>query len=315
LDPISDKTQALEGGTPVDSAIRRRVEKGITAMERYRPIWHEALAFFDNDQYVEQSAVTGDLARLGDARRRQLEAALADAARAQPDDIADRRRVLVPGRADPGLGVHAGQLGPACDQRGGARREGAAVALRRARSVDRRLRHVDPRRQLRVGLRLAVLELRCRHVHRRRRRPAGRADRRDRRLALAPGRGDLGGRRQLRRLELVLRAQGAGRREGQGPGGATSARASSSRTRNRRSRRRRQGQANKDLVFVHHYLEKPCPAYPQGRWIVYAGGKEIVAAGRLAGDRPGVGRRGPGAAPGQAGSGVRTAIATSASAS
>ncbi len=59
---MADKKQTNH--SPVPSDVRQRVtdsEKGIMGLE---PGWQEALAFFGNDQYVEQSAMTGQLDRL-----------------------------------------------------------------------------------------------------------------------------------------------------------------------------------------------------------------------------------------------------------
>jgi hypothetical protein len=42
---------------PAPKEVAKRIDRGTTAMERYLPTWVEALAFFDNDQYVERSAV------------------------------------------------------------------------------------------------------------------------------------------------------------------------------------------------------------------------------------------------------------------
>lgn len=35
----------------------------------------------------------------------------------------------------------------------------------------------------------------------------------------------------------------------------------------------RRGEETADLVFVYHYLERPCPEYPFGRWLQLANAK------------------------------------------
>jgi hypothetical protein len=51
-------------GQQIDPKILRRVDRAETAMAAFEPRWREALSFFDNEQYVEVSAVTGELDRL-----------------------------------------------------------------------------------------------------------------------------------------------------------------------------------------------------------------------------------------------------------
>ena len=48
----------------IDPKYLKKVEAAETAMGAYEPRWREALAFFDSDQYVEVSAVTGELDRM-----------------------------------------------------------------------------------------------------------------------------------------------------------------------------------------------------------------------------------------------------------
>jgi len=48
----------------IDPKILKRVDRAETAMKSFEPRWREALSFFDNEQYVEVSAVTGELDRL-----------------------------------------------------------------------------------------------------------------------------------------------------------------------------------------------------------------------------------------------------------
>jgi hypothetical protein len=50
--------------TPAPADVRRRVERAARAIRAEEPIWHEALCFFDNDQFVERSAVNGSLQRV-----------------------------------------------------------------------------------------------------------------------------------------------------------------------------------------------------------------------------------------------------------
>ena len=46
---------------PVPPEVLRRIHRGALAIAPYIPKWEEALAFYDNEQYAERSAVTGDL--------------------------------------------------------------------------------------------------------------------------------------------------------------------------------------------------------------------------------------------------------------
>jgi hypothetical protein len=278
LDPISDKTQALEGGTPVDSAIRKRVEKGIAAMERYRPIWHEALAFFDNDQYVEQSAVTGDLARLEsrDGGTQKPRWRMRRVHNRMTSRIVGECSFLV-GRI-PGWEATPVNSDPRA-MNGAALSEKVLLALYDSLDLST------------VAYDTLIHAANCASGYSWPYWNSG--------VGTFIG-GDDGqpvaqtgeiGVWRLRQDEViwedgvsfddsswycVRKAQDVEKVKGQaGYIGPRELKPDAQST----LQEARQGQANKDLVFVHHYLEKPCPAYPQGRWIVYAGGKEIVAPG------------------------------------
>ena len=50
--------------TPVPAYVRKRVDRAARATRPFEPVWDECLSFFDGDQYVERSAVTGALQRV-----------------------------------------------------------------------------------------------------------------------------------------------------------------------------------------------------------------------------------------------------------
>lgn len=60
----SKERAAARGLTPVPGDVKRRVERGRRSADRYAPLWRECLAFFDNNHYVERSAVDGQLHQL-----------------------------------------------------------------------------------------------------------------------------------------------------------------------------------------------------------------------------------------------------------
>jgi hypothetical protein len=56
--------QAPPSNHDIEPAILKRVDRAETVMRGFEPRWREALCFFDNEQYVEVSAVTGELDRM-----------------------------------------------------------------------------------------------------------------------------------------------------------------------------------------------------------------------------------------------------------
>jgi hypothetical protein len=61
---VADGMLTLDGGGELDPLVKKRIERCEAALRPEEPKIHECLAFFDNEQYAEVSAITGRLERL-----------------------------------------------------------------------------------------------------------------------------------------------------------------------------------------------------------------------------------------------------------
>lgn len=262
----------------VDPLVVARVEDGVKAMERYRPTWHEALAFFDNDQYVEQSAVTGQLDRVetrngSDAKPRFR---IRSTRNRYTSKLISECSLLI-GRI-PGYEVTPNNSDPRATN-GANLGEKALLGLHDSLQLDR------------VAIDTLIHAANCGSGYtwpywNGKEGPfVGTTDEGEHVQMGSVGVWKL-------RQDEVIWEDGVEFAESQWycvrkaqPVEAVKARAGYIGPQDLKPdaestlMEARQGQGDKNLVFVHHYLEKPTPQLPRGRWVVFANNQVIERGG------------------------------------